>query len=576
MGFAKTKKPLFLLPSEGWEKVAEGRMRASNKKTKTLFGVFHIALTQLLAEKEWPATTLSHAKHGRGERVMLFALSSGATAPEDSQKTRQVFFSRWLHALLLLGLCGLTLAAPVQAAKAKKNPPPAAEDLDLEMIPGDILDAETPESAVGEDKAALKKWETTGSLTTEFQRQYPDHRVPVPLPPGFDKHQIRQGRTSFSWRGTGRLGAKTTLTVQNRVNWIFSQSDGPNSFQTSGDLRELFLTFRLNKKHYLDIGRVNLKEGVASGFNPTDHFKAGAVSLRTSEDPSRLREDRLGALMVRWQTIGPKGSLSVAYAPQVRGAADAWFNGGGDFALALNATNGLTRWHVKFAPVWFEDDNPEFIYYNESGNERVGLNWAKGVGNKHVVYAELSARRGGGALVAMGAAAPAGLGGDPAKVRQQLALGFSYADNRKRNLWVEYHRNQAGFSGSDWRKWFDMGAIGGALVQDPATKTLGGQILGQLWKTRVVNQSLSEPMGREVLFARYSATDAYRPKQDLSAIVFLNLHDGSLFFQPRLDFRLSDSRSAGASWTFLGGKERSEYGSVPLRDAAQVEYTLHF
>jgi len=44
---------------------------------------------------------------------------------------------------------------------------------------------------------------------------------------------------------------------------------------------------------YLDLGRINLKSGVALGFNPTDFFKTRAVVEPLSADPSVLREDRL-------------------------------------------------------------------------------------------------------------------------------------------------------------------------------------------------------------------------------------------------------------------------------------------
>ena len=39
------------------------------------------------------------------------------------------------------------------------------------------------------------------------------------------------------------------------------------------DLREFYFSGSVGQNAYIDIGRVNLKNGVAVGYNPTDYFK---------------------------------------------------------------------------------------------------------------------------------------------------------------------------------------------------------------------------------------------------------------------------------------------------------------
>src|SRR5262249_56082061 len=68
---------------------------------------------------------------------------------------------------------------------------------------------------------------------------------------------------------------------------------------------------------YRDGGRINLKSGVAIGFNPTDFFKTRAVVEPLSIDPAVLREDRLGTVMLRGQFVWRHGSVSAAFAPRV-------------------------------------------------------------------------------------------------------------------------------------------------------------------------------------------------------------------------------------------------------------------
>ncbi len=73
------------------------------------------------------------------------------------------------------------------------------------------------------------------------------------------------------------------------------------------DFREGYLSWEALDRTYLDAGRINLKSGVAVGFNPTDFFKTRAVVEPLSVDPTVLREDRLGTVMVSANTSGRAG-----------------------------------------------------------------------------------------------------------------------------------------------------------------------------------------------------------------------------------------------------------------------------
>ncbi len=72
------------------------------------------------------------------------------------------------------------------------------------------------------------------------------------------------------------------------------------------DFREAYIEWRLADQTYLALGRINLKSGIALGYNPTDYFKTRTVSEPLSADPTVLREDRLGTVMLRLQHIGPR------------------------------------------------------------------------------------------------------------------------------------------------------------------------------------------------------------------------------------------------------------------------------
>ena len=69
------------------------------------------------------------------------------------------------------------------------------------------------------------------------------------------------------------------------------------------DLRELFVEWQPTDTAWLELGRVNIRNGVALGFNPTDFFRPRTVIEPLTADPSVLREDRLGALMLTGQWL---------------------------------------------------------------------------------------------------------------------------------------------------------------------------------------------------------------------------------------------------------------------------------
>jgi hypothetical protein len=60
---------------------------------------------------------------------------------------------------------------------------------------------------------------------------------------------------------------------------------------------------------HLEVGRINVRNGVALGFNPTDFFKTGSLVDQASLDPTVVRLNRLGTVMTRFQASGGHSSL---------------------------------------------------------------------------------------------------------------------------------------------------------------------------------------------------------------------------------------------------------------------------
>jgi hypothetical protein len=165
-------------------------------------------------------------------------------------------------------------------------------DSDLDLIPEDVM--KSPNQATASGSETHRRIYVEDGLTVSAWRG----NLAVPLP----------GLVEPGWMNRGDLDARVDQPLSDRLaatysgRWNLLANYHPE-FDARRDLRhdfrEGYLTWTVAAQSYLDVGRVNPRNGVAMGFNPTDVFKTNAVVERVSADPRVLREDRLGALLVR-------------------------------------------------------------------------------------------------------------------------------------------------------------------------------------------------------------------------------------------------------------------------------------
>src|SRR5262249_30565295 len=231
----------------------------------------------------------------------------------------------------------------------------------------------------------------------------------------------------------------------------------PSRQNIINDWREGFLSWEVSDHMYADAGRINLKSGAALGFNPTDFFKTRAVVEPLSADPSVLREDRLGTLMLRAQRIWTGGAMTVAVAPAGSQARPIYSDSNlPSVGPSFDRTNARARLLVKGSINVAADFSPELLVYREGNRTRFGLNITRGIGQNVVAYAEWSggmepnvvadALAYGRDTRVLPAGAPIALPDDSASTfRQDLSVGGSFSTKPKLTLNVEYHLHQAGF-----------------------------------------------------------------------------------------------------------------------------------
>jgi hypothetical protein len=356
------------------------------------------------------------------------------------------------------------------------------------------------------------------------------HRAVPGVAPPYDW----QERLLFDMRKEWKLDDRLDLVYSGRFN-LRAENDlsVPTHENVVNDLREAYLAWRPVDDVYLDAGRINLKSGVALGFNPTDFFKTRSVVEPLSSDPTVLREDRLGTLMLRGQYIAGFGSLTVAAAPAVTHATPIYGNGDlHSFDPSFDRTNAANRFLAKSSFTLSDDFSPEVLVYRENGRTSYGLNLADTFGQRWVGYLEWSGTRDG----------------------NQLSMGASYTTESKITFNLEYHYDQDGLTGADW-KW-------------PLSR--------ELWFRRALAQDRQEPISRHSLFLRADWVDALVPRLELTGFINTDLGDGSSLAEANAAYYLSDRWTVGGQvGADLGGR-RTDFGSLPQSLNLMAQVTRYF
>jgi len=485
---------------------------------------------------------------------------------------------RAMHAIAPRGWTALAgITAGVAVALGPTPAAAASEDDDLALIPSAVRDAPAKPPTPAPPPAEAARDASTplrAKLYVEdaFTGWSAPRDIPVPYPsasPTFDW----QNRTSLDvvveWRPWKRLA----LRLSDRANVVEQDGLALSSRQTfSNNLREAYVTWEPARNLYLEAGRINVRNGVALGFNPTDFFKTRTLVGQASLDPSVLRQNRLGTLMLRAQQIWNGGSASVAFAPKVADPSPVAQSDPLGVDPRFYATNAAFR---LLCTVGFDaaDLAPQLFAYAEQYRSKVGLDLTRPIGDAIVAYAEWA----GGPEATLAARANAygvETGTLPAatpilppasaarRFRNDVAAGASWTIATALTLNLEYHFHESGFAHDDWRQWFDLGGASPALA-------------GPLWFVRGYALDQQEPVAQHQAFVRLDWPNALVNHLGLGAFAFVDLLDGSVLAQGSATYFLSDAWTIAAYGTANLGAARTERGSLP-QAASGILQVVHY
>jgi hypothetical protein len=452
-------------------------------------------------------------------------------------------------------LCALLLIYPIgHSVRAQTDP-------DIDRIPPVLV------QPAGEGSSNRNLY-LQGDLTFSGMRN--DLAVPLPPPPP----PQWEARAFLDLRLSHQLSGEFSLAYSGRLNLRAENGEAiPSGENIRHDLRETYLSWSGGNGVFLQLGRINLKSGVAEGFNPTDFFKTRAVVEPTSIDPAVLREDRLGVVMLQAQSIGPGGSVTMALAPKLAGDSPPYENNNlPSLNPMLDRTNARWRGLIKGSLDLSGGFSPEFLVYEEAGRSRFGLNLTQGLGKAVVAYAEWSGGRRaslaaealqeGRATQVLAPDAAFGVSANRS-FANDLAVGASYTTQAGINLDLEFDYHQAAFSAKDWRNWF--GAQTGP----------GAPTSGEVWFIRGYAGDQQEPVARSAVFARTAWQNAFTNNLNLSGFAAADLRDSSGLAQFSADYNLSAQWTVGLLADVYFGARRSDFGSLPQKVSALLWMTRY-
>lgn len=266
-----------------------------------------------------------------------------------------------------------------------------------------------------------------------------------------------QSRTSLDSNLKWQADDHFAIHFNNRLNVFFE--DGvtfPNRGTARNDLKELYISYEASERTYFEIGRINVRHGVALGFNPTDFFKTRSLVSQVSIDPSSVRENRLGTVAVQAQKIWNQGTFTIGISPILQ-SATAVSTAKSDFLdLHLGQTNATSRIYAVSTIAW-DVLSPELMILSDDIGTHVGVNLSHGIGQSIVAYLEWSGvqstnltTRANQFGVSTGTL-PTGVPAFPQSSTQNyfqndVALGASWTSSAKFTLNLEYHFHQSGLS----------------------------------------------------------------------------------------------------------------------------------
>lgn len=363
-------------------------------------------------------------------------------------------------------------------------------------------------------------------------RRFADLFVNLRRSPSTSTNQV-QGNLALDHYHNGSLSSNLQWVVSGRLDLDSAPGAGLNANSLSLSLREAYLTAHFDALN-VDFGRINIRDGVALGYNPSDVFRGGSLLARRTEDPARLRESRLGVIGLQARYGADFGNFSGLIAPKMSvDNKKHWYD------PQLSAVNSVdTQYYFKYtAPRWNDVYSSLVLHRSPATGNTLGVNSTGNIGQYIIAYIEYAKLK----LTQLQNSVDGSLA--PKRDYSQVVLGASYSTERRQTWTLEYQYNGAGMSAEQWRG--DWQAASSATLTSIVSDTLKRQ----------------DPLAKESLMALLQWDQLLTADDDLTCLARANLIDKSRLLWCEWRYKLPRSEWS-ISGTRLVGAARSEFGAA--------------
>lgn len=354
-------------------------------------------------------------------------------------------------------------------------------------------------------------------------------------------------RLTLDLRWDARLNESWRFRLSNRLDHV--QPD-LGAGDTVNSLREVHVSWQpAGSQTVVEVGRINLRQGLGLAYSPTDFFRTGGLRTVTSADPVALRQQRLGTFMVRIGHTWEGGSAAVMLAPRLADAV----NRAGAWSVDAGATNNNDRALLSVSLKASDTVSGQgSVLFERAASPRFGLNLSALVHDAVAVHVDLASGR---MPPAVAAAQPQAATAE--RSRLQAALGATVSLPAAISLTAEAAYNGAGL---DKQGWSNLFAQGPGLVQQYLALTQRDQ----------------EQPGRQAWMVHVSKTGLGAWKQlDLKGFVRTSMVDDSRLMWAEARYRWP-THDLAMQWQRSSGNAFSEYGATRYRQVLQVLVALYW
>jgi|GEM_PF-6000737 len=318
-------------------------------------------------------------------------------------------------------------------------------------------------------------------------------------------------------------GSQWYSRLSSRFDTFWQQAERDSIFS----LKELYSGYRWSDSWLTEIGRINLKNGVARGTNPTDFFAENAVRAVISRQPAVLREQRLGSMMVRQQWLGADSAINLLFSPRLASQPQQAI-----FHPDWARTNQHTQWQLSAEQNIYSGWSVSALLHQRAAQDLVfGLNLSGLARDDTVVYLEWASDSYEQSMLTT-------------NQDNRLVTGFSYSLPVPLTVSLEWQYRPDGFTTEQWQQLQQNATIGDALTHSmPTRHTMMLQFQSQQWP---------QPL-------------------DWSFLWFKDLQDHSDIFITELTW-LKSKYEFTLQWQHSHGGDKDRFGQVPTQLQIAARY----